>query len=102
MKVQMQNWYEFIAKLNNKKLFCFVSGHILIVDFSASRSTWQSLFSNRLAGKFSRDVRGRIKYYTPLDQAEILRVSTIVGHTHAADCTASVLKYTCLLSRQVL
>jgi hypothetical protein len=32
-------------------------GYIIILDFQAFRPTWQSLFINRLAGKFSAEVR---------------------------------------------
>ena len=48
--------------------------YILVVDVTSFRPTWQALFTNRIAGKFSTDLRGRLLYFTPLHHEEFLRV----------------------------
>jgi hypothetical protein len=44
------------------------------MDSSASRASWQMLFSDRLGGRFSRDVRARVIHYAPVDEEDALRV----------------------------
>jgi hypothetical protein len=55
-------------------------GYVVIVDsMSSDRPSWQQLFTVRLVGKFSNDVRARILFITPTDRPDYVGL-LMAGH----------------------